>query len=89
MESLWIDPHDYQSELRNAVRYLAAARMNVSVYNHQLCVLDELIHPFAKRSISDWKNEYVAECDGCRKKNECGGFFASSKIARSAHISPL
>jgi His-Xaa-Ser system radical SAM maturase HxsC len=89
MESLWIDPHDYRSELRNAVRYLAAAKMNVSVYNHQLCVLDESIHRFAKRSISDWKNEYVTECNGCRRKEQCGGFFASSKFARSAHISPF
>ncbi|BCH20140.1 His-Xaa-Ser system radical SAM maturase HxsC [Mesorhizobium sp. L-2-11] len=89
MDSLWIDPYDYRSELRNAVRYLAAARMNVSVYNHQLCVLDGSIHALAKQSISDWKNEYVAECEGCTKKDECGGFFASSKIARSAHISPF
>ena len=63
--------------------------MNVSVYNHQLCVLDGSIHAFAKQSISDWKNEYVAECEVCTKKDECGGFFASSKIARSAHISPF
>jgi MoaA/NifB/PqqE/SkfB family radical SAM enzyme len=40
MDKLWIDPYEYRKELGDAVKYLAAARMNVSVYNHQLCVLD-------------------------------------------------
>jgi len=30
---LWIDPFDYQQELREAVFHLAARGMNVSVYN--------------------------------------------------------
>ncbi|RWP68178.1 His-Xaa-Ser system radical SAM maturase HxsC [Mesorhizobium sp.] len=89
MDKLWMDPYDYRSELRAAVQYLAAARINVSVYNHQLCLLDGSIHKYAKRSISDWKNEYVDECTGCSRRSECGGFFSSSNLARSSHISPF
>ena len=89
MDKLWIDPYEYRKELANAVKYLAAARMNVSVYNHQLCVLDGSIHRYSKQSISDWKNEYIDECGGCSRRNQCGGFFASSKLARSSHISPF
>lgn len=89
MDKLWIDPFEYRQELRTAVQYLAAARMNVSVYNHQLCVLDPTIRQFARRSISDWKNEYIAECAGCGKRDECGGFFSSSSLARSAHIAAI
>ncbi|MEK1925056.1 MAG: hypothetical protein AAAB11_06365 [Rhizobium giardinii] len=63
--------------------------MNVSVYNHQLCVLDKSIHRYAKQSISDWKNEYVDECDTCSRRESCGGFFASSKLARSSYITPF
>lgn len=86
MDKLWMDPYDYRNELRAAVQYLAAARINVSVYNHQLCLLDGSIHRFAKRSISDWKNEYVDECNNCLKRGQCGGFFSSSNLARSSHI---
>ncbi|TPN15920.1 hypothetical protein FKO01_38865 [Mesorhizobium sp. B2-3-3] len=81
-----MDPYDYRSDLREAVQYLAAARINVLVYNHQLCLLDESIRKYAKRSISDWKNEYVGECKNCPLRNECGGFFSSSNLARSAHV---
>ena len=49
--------------------------MNVSIYNHQPCVLDKRLWPFARKSISDWKNEYMPECMGCREKDNCGGFF--------------
>lgn len=87
MDKLWMDPYDYRAELRAAVQYLAAARINVSVYNHQLCLLDGSIHKYAKRSISDWKNEYVDECTSCSQRHACGGFFSSSNLARSSHIS--
>jgi His-Xaa-Ser system radical SAM maturase HxsC len=60
MDSLWIDPIDYQKELYQAVRLLADSRMNVSIYNHQLCILDKRLWAFARKSISDWKNEYRA-----------------------------
>jgi His-Xaa-Ser system radical SAM maturase HxsC len=53
LNSLWIDPADYQTELSRAVSFLADSRMNVSIYNHQLCVLDERLWPFSRKSISD------------------------------------
>ena len=89
MDKLWMDPKDYQPQLREAVRLLNGARMFVSIYNHQLCVLDPELLPFNRRSISDWKNEYMPECEGCAKKIECGGFFSSSKLRYSAHIKPF
>ncbi|MBX5302457.1 His-Xaa-Ser system radical SAM maturase HxsC [Rhizobium sp. NLR12b] len=88
MDKLWIDPFNYRDELGAAVRLLATARMNVSVYNHQLCLLDPSIHQYSRQSISDWKNEYVEECGECKARNKCGGFFASSKFGRSNHIIP-
>ncbi len=89
LDSLWIDPADYQSELYRAVSFLADSRMRVSIYNHQLCVLDKRLWPFARKSISDWKNEYMPECDGCLERENCGGFFASAKIHYSEHIRPF
>jgi His-Xaa-Ser system radical SAM maturase HxsC len=89
LDKLWIDPYDYQSELRRAVLDLAARRMHVSIYNHQLCTLDRALWPFARKSISDWKNKYMAECDGCAVRQQCGGFFASAQLRYSDHISSI
>jgi len=89
IEALWIDPFDYQKQLVQAVRQLAGARMKVSIYNHQLCVLDRELWPFARKSISDWKNEYFEPCRKCLVREECGGFFASAKTRYSDHIVPI
>jgi His-Xaa-Ser system radical SAM maturase HxsC len=89
LDALWIDPFDYQSQLVDAVRQLVRSRLNVSIYNHQLCVLDRELWPFARKSISDWKNEYLEPCDTCSAKPQCGGFFTSSKLRFSDHIAPI
>jgi|GEM_PF-174336 len=86
LEALWIDPLDYAGELAQAVATLQRARMAVSIYNHPLCALDARLHPLARKSISDWKNAYFEECDGCAKRDACGGFFASSVRRRSRGI---
>jgi His-Xaa-Ser system radical SAM maturase HxsC len=91
MQSLWIDPADYQQQLREATLFLAARGVPVWIYNHQLCTLPRELWPFSRRSISDWKNEYLAICDGCDVKPECGGFFASAlqRKRTSLHIAPI
>lgn len=86
LESLWIDPADYHPELMAAVEALDRARLCTSIYNHPLCLLPERLWPFARKSISDWKNLYMPECEGCTKRSECGGFFASAIYRHSDHI---
>jgi His-Xaa-Ser system radical SAM maturase HxsC len=88
-EELWIDPLDYKTELKEAVHTLASARVNVSVYNLQRCVLDRSIWPYATQSISDWKNGYVEECERCTEKVRCSGFFTSGRPRRSRGICPI
>lgn len=89
LDALWIDPTDYQPQLVEAVEYLANSRVKVSVYNHQLCITDRRIWKYARQSISDWKNEYMPECEGCAVLRECAGFFSSAKLRYSAFIRPL
>ena len=89
LDSLWVDPVDYQARLRVAVGHLLEHGLEVSIYNHQLCVLDRDLWPFARKSISDWKNEYLDECRDCSARDRCGGFFASSPVRRSEHIRRL
>jgi len=89
LPELWIDPWDYRDELKRAISILSGHRINVSIYNHQLCVIDNNTWPYAKKSISDWKNEYMSECDGCTVRESCGGFFSSAKLRYSDHITPI
>jgi His-Xaa-Ser system radical SAM maturase HxsC len=86
LEALWIDPLDYSQELCEAVHLLAQAGMTVSIYNHPLCLLDRSLWPYARKSISDWKNIYPPVCQGCVARGDCGGFFASSELRRSDRI---
>jgi len=89
LEALWIDPFDYQTQLAEAVGELNLSKTNVVIYNHQLCTLDERLWPFARRSISDWKNIYMPECSGCGVREDCGGFFASATLRYSRRIKRL
>lgn len=76
---LWMEPSEYSNELEEAVNYLDSMDMNVSIYNLQLCLLKPTLWKFARKSISDWKREYLDECNNCNLLKECGGVFATSK----------
>jgi His-Xaa-Ser system radical SAM maturase HxsC len=89
LDALWIDPVDYQPQLCAAVTELSQSRIKVMIYNHQLCILARQIWPFARKSISDWKNIYMDECHECSVRENCGGFFASAHLRYSRNIRPL
>lgn len=86
---VWIDPADYQLQLAEAVFHLATAGVPPRIYNHQLCVLDPQLWPFAVQSISDWKNDYLPACASCAVREQCGGVFTTSGNRVSAHLHPL
>ena len=89
IDKLWIDPYDYQEELGEAVEFLAGQGMHVSIYNTPLCVLPESLWTFARKSISDWKNDYLPECSSCTKLDDCGGLFTWNLKKHSEHIRPF
>lgn len=89
LNKLWIDPYEYQTELLRAVEYLAIRGLNVSIYNHPLCLLPRSLWSFAKRSISDWKNIYFEVCSHCEVREQCGGFFKSATLKHSDHLKPV
>ncbi|MBJ7320404.1 MAG: His-Xaa-Ser system radical SAM maturase HxsC [Brevundimonas sp.] len=89
-DRLWIDPVDYIQPLGDAVFHLANRGMAVSIYNLPLCILPGPLRPFARQSISDWKNTFAPECTGCDLISHCSGFFASAGPAwRSRAVSPV
>ena len=86
---VWADPADYQRELAGAVDILATAGITARIYNHQLCVLDRRLWPYAVRSISDWKNDYLDICRSCSVRDACGGVFTTSGNRLSQHLRPV
>lgn len=87
MPELWIDPYDYNKQLQEAITILNNRGMRTLIYNAQLCTLPPQLRPFAVKSISDWKDTYIAECNGCSLKEACGGVFATNKSYLSKYIS--
>ena len=86
IDKLWIDPYQYQDELSEAVEYLSMNGMNVSIYNIQQCLLPEKMWQFARKSISDWKNIYIDECEKCTHQDSCCGFFQWNLKKNSEYI---
>jgi His-Xaa-Ser system radical SAM maturase HxsC len=89
IDELWIDPFDYQDELQKAVTALTMRGIPVSLYNHQLCVVKPSLWPYAQKSISDWKNLYLPECQKCSALDQCGGLFQWAVKKHSGHIHAL
>ncbi|MEI7614092.1 MAG: His-Xaa-Ser system radical SAM maturase HxsC [Betaproteobacteria bacterium] len=85
-EQVWIDPIDYAETLEATVRHLFYRGIAVSLYNLPLCVLPNSLWYFARQSISDYKNIYLSDCDGCSVKQHCGGLFKSSETRHSRAI---
>lgn len=88
IKELWIDPYDYNEELKQAVLLLANRGVPVKIYNAQLCVLPREIREFAVCSISDWKDTYLSECAECDLRTQCGGIFAANQKYHSNYITP-
>jgi His-Xaa-Ser system radical SAM maturase HxsC len=86
---VWADPAGYQRDLADAVRILVTAGISTRIYNHQLCVLDQRLWPYAVRSISDWKNDYLEICRSCSVRDACGGVFTTSGKRLSKHLHPV
>lgn len=87
-EQVWIDPIEMAGPLSDATLFLASTGLNVSIFNLSLCVLPESVWPFARKSISDWKNRFEPFCNHCRLKANCCGLFATSK-KQSPNLHPI
>ena len=86
LKDLWIDPYDYNEQLQEAVTLLDNRDIPVYIYNAQLCVLPENIRNYAMQSITDWKDGFLPECEGCKLRDRCAGVFTTNGTHVSKHI---
>ncbi|RYY02289.1 MAG: His-Xaa-Ser system radical SAM maturase HxsC [Gammaproteobacteria bacterium] len=63
--------------------------LDIRLFNYPLCLLPEDIRTYAAQSISDWKNYYPDQCDGCELRKNCGGFFTSAVGNFIEEVKPL
>jgi His-Xaa-Ser system radical SAM maturase HxsC len=87
-EKIWVDPIVYRTELERAVLNLASWGLNVSIFNLPLCLVNNTLYEYARKSISDWKVKYFEACYSCTLKDECGGDFGTS-IKHSSNIAAI
>ncbi|MGB8993068.1 MAG: His-Xaa-Ser system radical SAM maturase HxsC [Desulfobaccales bacterium] len=88
LDRLWIDPYEYREQLSSAVKHLARRMVPVSIYNHQLCILPPDLWPYARKSITTWKQAYPSICAPCHLKESCGGVFGTGERF-SAYLHPI
>jgi len=88
-DQIWVDPIDYMTELGGAIKCLERAKMHVSIFNLQLCLLPEKLWRYSRKSISSWKNEYLDVCSSCKEREKCGGLFKTSGEIVSSGIKPF
>lgn len=86
--SVWIDPLDYQNELKEAAVRLRRYGIPFSIYNLPRCLLIPELWGFDADSISAWKKTYLPMCEMCAEKERCSGVFATSS-KQSPHIKPI
>ena len=81
---------DWGNTLTQSVRSLTRAGIHPVLMNTPLCSIPTDLHSYAHRSISDWKQGYAPECDGCRMRKDCCGLFASAMHGwRPAGLRPI
>ena len=71
----FVDTTILSETLEQAVVTAEASGIYTLLYNFPLCVVPPSLRTFCVKSISDWKQKYLSNCDGCSLKNSCCGFF--------------
>lgn len=85
-----VDLAEWSSTLEHAARQLRRSAIPHLFMNAPLCALPKSLWPAAHRSISDWKNVYADECQGCAVKEKCSGLFAwHGKGWKPARLAPV
>lgn len=73
-----VDIADWAEQLEEGVSRLHRHRIPVLLMNLPHCAIPSKLWPIAHQSISDWKQVYVDDCEGCDLQHQCAGLFVWS-----------
>ena len=89
-KDIWVEYKAIKNYLQKASVILLANGIKVNIFNIPICKVDDEYRSLCKQSISDYKVEYLEECESCQKKSECGGiFFSSLNEVRKEGVKPI
>lgn len=88
-EELWVDYPKVFRKAKGAIDILVKNGIDVQLYNFPLCAVDRGYWHIAAMSITDYKIRYMDECEKCKVKDICGGFFFSTKQLMKPKVTPI
>lgn len=74
-KTLFYDSSDGFDVVGRSLDLVRSRGIDAWLYNFPLCTLPEGYRHLAPPTISDWKRAYRDDCNGCKLKAVCGGFF--------------
>ncbi len=74
-EAEFFDSSKDFSAIAHAIDISASRGSEVVLYNFPLCTVPAAYRSWCANSISDWKQKYLEQCEGCLQKSMCTGFF--------------
>lgn len=88
-DEVWINFLDVKEYLYEACKELISSGIMVNIYNFPLCNVDKRLYSIASQSITDYKIKYKEECNECKAKDKCGGFFFSTINMKDIKVKPI
>ena len=85
---VWCGYDELWPFVREAAYMLLMNGVETELYNYPLCIVDRGLQPVYRQSITPSKIDYMPECDVCRRKHECGGFFRTTKAMPGISVRP-
>ena len=74
-KKIFFDNSQNFTNIEKSLSIASAHNINVALYNFPHCTVPGDYRKFSKKSISDWKNKFLEECNKCDKQHICSGFF--------------
>ncbi len=87
-DKVWCSYGELWPFIREATEILIMNGVEVELYNYPLCIVEHRLQSLYKKSITPSKIEYLPECELCQRKDECGGFFRTTKIMPDIVVKP-
>lgn len=88
-DEVWVSFDEAKEYLFNPVLTLIKSGITTSLYNFPLCKIDNRLFSIARKSISDYKVRFKEECNNCKVKDYCGGFFFSTINMKEIKVRPI
>lgn len=88
-DQIHINPLEYSQQLIEAINLSEKYNIPISIYNLPLCLIDEKLIKYSRKSISDWKNDFSEICNNCIKRDVCCGMFSSTKPYFEKLLKPI